>query len=78
MKRYKQKTWKKIVSTLLAIVIAVSVPLAVDVSGSYLNEKFDFDSVLSAYAADIVDTKHAVALSTEVMKADSHPIPRNA
>ncbi len=70
----RKKRFKKMVSIILAIVIGVGTTLAVDMSGSYLRDKFSFDSVLSAYAADIVDTEDAIGISTDVMKSDSHVI----
>ena len=36
--------------------------------------KFNFDSVLSAYAADIVDTEGAVGIDATAMDANTHII----
>ena len=70
----KKLYFKRIVSIILAIVIGVGTPLAVDMGSSYLSNKFDFHSVLSAYAADIVDTEGAVGIDATSMNANSHII----
>lgn len=74
MKLHKQKLWKRIVSIVLAVVIALITPLAVDFTSKIIKGGYDFDAVLSAYAAEIVDLDTAVALNEEVMHADSFVI----
>ena len=58
-------------SVILAIVIALGTPLAYHVSKDYLKDRFGFDAVLSAYAAEIVDTENVVAINTGTMREDN-------
>ncbi len=70
----KPKPWKKALCVLLSVIIAFGTFVALTVGSSRLQDWLGIQSMLSAYAAEIVDTKGAVAVDTESMLEDSNII----
>ncbi len=70
----KHKLWKKVLCVFLSIIIAFGTFVALTVGSSRLQDWLGIQSMLSAYAAEIVDTKSAVAVDEESMLADHHII----
>ena len=72
--RKGQKLWKKIISVLLSVIIAFGTFVVLTVGSSRLQDMLGIKSMLSAYAAEIVDTKGAASVNEEAMLADNHLI----
>ena len=68
------KLWKKILSVFLAIIIGFGTIVTLIVGSSKLQDWLGIKSILSAYAAEIVDTDGAVAVDEEAMLADNNTI----
>ena len=74
MNTVKHKPWKKALCVLLSAIIAFGTFVALTVGSSRLQDWLGIQSMLSAYASEIVDTKGAIAVDEESMLADSHVI----
>ena len=70
----QHKIFKKILCILLSVIIAFGTFVALTVGSGRLQDLLGIQSMLSAYAAEIVDTKGAVAVDKESMLADNHII----
>lgn len=70
----KHKLWKKVLCVFLSIIIAFGTFVALTVGSGRLQDWLGIQSMLSAYAAEIVDTKGAAAVDEESMLADHHII----
>ena len=68
------KLWKKILSVFLAVIIGFGTIVTLIVGSSKLQDWLGIKSILSAYAAEIVDTDGAVAVDEEAMLADNNTI----
>lgn len=68
------KLWKKVLSVFLAVIIGFGTIVTLIVGSSKLQDWLGIKSMLSAYAAEIVDTDGAVAVDEEAMLADHHTI----
>lgn len=69
--KIKPKLWKKALCVLLSVIIAFGTFVALTVGSSRLQDWLGIQSMLSAYASEIVDTKGAVAVDKESMLEDS-------
>lgn len=69
-----QKPWKKALCVLLSLIIAFGTFVALTVGSSRLQDRLGIQSMLSAYASEIVDTKGAIAVDEKSMLADDHTI----
>lgn len=70
----KHKPWKKAMCVLLSVIIAFGTLITLTVGSSRLQDWLGIKSMLSAYAAEIVDTTGAVAVDEESMLADNNII----
>lgn len=70
----QHKPWKKALCVLLSVIIAFGTFIALTVGSSKLQDWLGIQSMLSAYASEIVDTKGAIAVNEESMLADNHVI----
>lgn len=68
------KPWKKALSVLLSIIIAFGTFVTITFGNTRFQNWLGVRSMLSAYAAEIVDTKGAVAVDEKSMLADNHII----
>lgn len=68
------KLWKKILSVILSVIIAFGTVVTIIVGSSRLQDWLGIQSMLSAYASDIVDIHGAVAVDEESMLADHNVI----
>lgn len=71
---YKTKPSKRILSVLLSIIIAFGTFVTITFGNTRFQNWLGVRSMLSAYAAEIVDTKGAVAVDEKSMLADNHII----
>lgn len=71
MNTAQHKPWKKALCVLLSIIIAFGTFVALTVGSSRLQDWLGIQSMLSAYASEIVDTKDAVAVDKESMLEDN-------
>ena len=67
----KTKLWKKVLSAFLAVIIGFGTVVTLIVGSSKLQDWLGIKSMLSAYAAEIVDTDGAVAVNEEAMLEDN-------
>lgn len=74
MNTTRHKPWKKALCILLSAIIAFGTFVALTVGSSRLQDWLGIQSMLSAYASEIVDTKGAIAVDEESMLADNHTI----
>lgn len=74
MNAVKHKTWKKALCVLLSVIIAFGTFVALTVGSSRLQDWLGIQSMLSAYASEIVDTKGAIAVDEQSMFEDSNII----
>ena len=70
----EHKPWKKAMCVLLSVIIAFGTLITLTVGSSRLQDWLGIKSMLSAYAAEIVDTTGAVAVDEESMLADNNVI----
>lgn len=70
----KNKLWKKALCILLSVIIAFGTFITLTVGSSRLQDWLGIQTMLSAYASEIVDTKGAVAIDKESMLEDSNII----
>ncbi|MCM1115458.1 MAG: DNRLRE domain-containing protein [Clostridium sp.] len=70
----KTKLWKKVLSVILAIIIGFGTIVSLIVGSSYLQDRLGINAMLSAYAAEIVDTKGTIAVNESAMLADNNII----
>lgn len=70
----EHKPWKKALCVLLSVIIAFGTLIALTVGSSRLQDWLGMRSMLSAYAAEIVDTSDAVAANEDEMLSDHHII----
>ena len=68
------KPWKKALCILLSVIIAFGTLVTLTVGSSRLQDWLGIKSMLSTYAAEIVDTDGAVAVNEEAMLADNNTI----
>ena len=68
------KLRKKILSVFLAVIIGFGTIVTLIVGSSKLQDWLGIKSMLSAYAAEIVDTDGAVAVDEEAMLTDNNTI----
>lgn len=68
------KPWKKVLCFILSVIIAFGTFVTFTFGNSRFQKWLGINSVLSAYASDIVDTKGAAAIDEESMLADDHSI----
>lgn len=68
------KPWKKALSVLLSIIIAFGTFVTITFGNTRFQNWLGVRSMLSAYAAEIVDTKDTVAVDEKSMLADNHII----
>ena len=71
---HKTKLWKRVLSIVLAVIIGFGTFVVFTFGNSRFQKWLGIHSVLSAYAAEMVDTKGAVAVDEEAMLADDHTI----
>lgn len=67
----KHRPWKKALCVLLSVIIAFGTFVVLTVGSSRLQDWLGMKSLLSAYAAEIVDTKGAVGVNEKSMLADN-------
>lgn len=70
----ENKPWKKAMCVFLSVIIAFGTLVALTVGSSRLQDWLGIKSMLSAYAAEIVDTQGAAAVDEESMLANNHVI----
>lgn len=70
----ENKPWKKAMCIFLSVIIAFGTLVALTVGSSRLQDWLGIKSMLSAYAAEIVDTKGAAAVDEEAMLANNYVI----
>ena len=70
----RTKLWKKVMCTFLSIIIAFGTFVTITFGNSKFQKWLGVRTMLSAYAAEIVDTKGAIAVDEEAMLVDSHTI----
>lgn len=70
----KIRLWKKILCVFLSIIIALGTFITLTFGNSKFQKWLGIHSMLSAYAAEIVDTKGAIAVNEEAMFAENHTI----
>ena len=70
----KIRLWKKILCVFLSIIIALGTFITLTFGNSKFQKWLGIHSMLSAYAAEIVDTKGAIAVNEEAMLAENHTI----
>lgn len=68
------KPWKKLLCFILSMIIALGTFVTVTFGNSRFQKWIGIKSMLSAYAAEMVDTKGAIAVDEEAMLADDHTI----
>lgn len=68
------KPWKKVLSVLLSIIIAFGTFVTITFGNSRFQKWLGIRDMLSAYAAEMVDTKGAIAVDEEAMLANDHTI----
>ena len=68
------KPWKKALSVLLSIIIAFGTFVTITFGNSRFQKWLGIQDMLSAYAAEMVDTKGAIAVDEEAMLANDHTI----
>lgn len=68
------KPWKKVLSVLLSIIIAFGTFVTITFGNSKFQKWLGIRDMLSAYAAEMVDTKGAIAVDEEAMLANDHTI----
>lgn len=68
------KPWKKVLSVLLSIIIAFGTFVTITFGNSRFQKWLGIRDMLSAYAAEMVDTKRAIAVDEEAMLANDHTI----
>lgn len=73
-KKTKIRLWKKILCVFLSIIIALGTFITLTFGNSKFQKWLGIHSMLSAYAAEIVDTKGAIAVNEEAMLAENHTI----
>ncbi len=66
----QHKPWKKVLCVFLSIILAFGTLVTLTVGSSRLQDWLGIKSMLSAYAAEFVDTHGAVALDEETMLSD--------
>lgn len=74
MNTVKHKPWKKALCVLLSIIIAFGTFVALTVGSSRLQDWLGIQTMLSAYASEIVDTKGAIAVDEKSMLENSNII----
>lgn len=67
------RPWKKVLSVVLSVILAFGTLVTLTVGSSRLQDWLGIKSMLSAYAAEYVDTAGAIAVDKDAMLAD--PIP---
>lgn len=70
----EHKPWKKVLCIILSIIIAFGTFVTITFGNSKFQKWLGVRSMLSAYAAEIVDTKGAIAVDEDAMIADDHTI----
>ena len=70
----RTKLWKKVMCTFLSIIIAFGTFVTITFGNSKFQKWLGVRSMLSAYAAEFVDTDGAVAVDEKMMLADDHTI----
>ncbi|MCM1286352.1 MAG: polymorphic toxin-type HINT domain-containing protein [Acetobacter sp.] len=70
----KPKLWKKVLCVILSLIIALGTFITLTFGSSRFQNWLGIQSMLSAYASEIVDTKGAIAVNKESMLADNHII----
>ncbi len=68
------KPWKKVLSVLLSTIIAFGTFVTITFGNSRFQKWLGIRDMLSAYAAEMVDTKGAIAVDEEAMLANDHTI----
>lgn len=68
------RPWKKVLSVILSVILAFGTLVALTVGSSRLQDWLGIKSMLSAYAAEYVDTAGAIAVDKDAMLADPHTI----
>lgn len=68
------KPWKKVLCFILSMIIALGTFVTVTFGNSRFQKWLGIKSMLSAYAAEMVDTKGAIAVDEDAMLADDHTI----
>ena len=66
--------WKKVLCVILSVIIAFGTLITITFGNSRFQKWLGIKSMLSAYAAEIVDTKGAVSVDEKSMTADNHII----
>lgn len=74
LQNQKTKLWKRILSIVLAVIIGFGTFVVFTFGNSRFQKWLGINSVLSAYAAEMIDTKGAVAVDEEAMLTDDHTI----
>ena len=74
LKTFKPKLSKKLLCVILSVIIALGTFISFLVGYSPLHEWLGIRNMLSAYAAEFVDTKGAASVDEEAMLADDHTI----
>ena len=68
------RPWKKVLSVVLSVILAFGTLVTLTVGSSRLQDWLGIKSMLSAYAAEYVDTAGAIAVDKDAMLADPHTI----
>lgn len=68
------RPWKKVLSVILSVILAFGTLVTLTVGSSRLQDWLGIKSMLSAYAAEYVDTAGAIAVDKDAMLADPHTI----
>lgn len=74
LQNQKTKLWKRILSIVLAVIIGFGTFVVFTFGNSRFQKWLGINSVLSAYAAEMIDTKGAVAVDEEAMLTEDHTI----
>lgn len=63
----KRKAWERMLCVLLSLIMAFGTFVVITVGSSRLQDRLKMNSMLSAYAAEIIDTKGAVGIDEDAM-----------
>ena len=74
MNAVKHKPWKKVLCVFLSVIIAFGTFVTITFGNSRFQKWLGIRDILSAYAAEMVDTKGAIAVNEEAMLANDHTI----
>lgn len=69
--KFEHKLWKKALCVFLAVIIGFGAFVTLTVGSSRIQDWLGVRTMLSAYAAEIVDTKGVISANEEAMKSNN-------